>query len=153
MGLIDLSMEGVVSLTAVLLCLALLHCGGTLAAGGWIAIPLILGVGALVGFLNGLVHVRFRILSFMTGLAMGFVGTGATVLITGGDIVRIDDDTFRAQLIWQIGGFPLMVHVVAVLAVLACFIHAHTRMGRNFHAVGGGEELAHASGLNVRRVT
>ncbi|WEZ86152.1 hypothetical protein P6U16_27835 (plasmid) [Rhizobium sp. 32-5/1] len=39
MGSIDLSMEGAVSLTAVLFCIAFLHFGGTLAAGGWVAIP------------------------------------------------------------------------------------------------------------------
>lgn len=152
MGSIDLSMEGAVSLTAVLFCFAFLWLGGTLAAGGWLAIPLALIVGALIGLVNGLVHVKLRIPSFMASLAMGFVGTGAAVLITGGDIVRIEDDTFRALLTWRIAGFPLMVYVVVILAILAWFIQNHTTLGRNFYAVGGGEELAHASGLNVRRV-
>lgn len=152
MGSIDLSMEGAVSLTAVLFCLAFLHTGGTLAAGGWVAIPLILAVGGLVGMVNGLVHVRLRIPSFMASLAMGFIATGAVVLITGGDIVKINDDTFRMLLTWRIAGFPLMIYVVVTLSVLAWFIQAYTRLGRNFYAVGGGEELAHASGLNVRRV-
>lgn len=152
MGSIDLSMEGAVSLTAVLFCFAFLWLGGTLAAGGWLAIPLALIVGALIGLINGLVHVKLRIPSFMASLAMGFVGTGAAVLITGGDIVRIEDDTFRALLTWRIAGFPLMVYVVVILAFLAWFIQNHTTLGRNFYAVGGGEELAHASGLNVRRV-
>lgn len=152
MGSIDLSMEGVVSLTAVLFCMAFLWFGGTLAAGGWLAIPLTLVGGAFIGLLNGLVHVRLRIPSFMASLAVGFVATGATVLITGGDIVKIDDDTFRALLTWRIAGFPLMIYVVVALTILAWFIQAHTTIGRNFYAVGGGEELAHASGLNVKRV-
>lgn len=152
MGSIDLSMEGAVSLTAVLFCYAFGWLGGTLAAGAWLAIPLILILGGLIGLVNGLVHVRLRIPSFMASLAMGFVGTGAAVLITGGDIVKISDDTFRALLTWRIAGFPLMIYVVIALTALAWFIQAHTTLGRNFYAVGGGEELAHASGLNVRRV-
>jgi ribose transport system permease protein len=152
MGSIDLSMEGTVGLTAVLFCFAFLATGGTLAAGAWVAVPLILLLGALIGLVNGLVHVKLRIPSFMASLAIGFVGTGAAVLVTGGDIVKIDDDTFRALLTWRIAGFPLMVYVVAAMALLAWFIQAHTTLGRNFYAVGGGEELAHASGLNVRRV-
>jgi ribose transport system permease protein len=152
MGSIDLSMEGAISLSAVLFCSAYVYLGGTLAAGGWLAIPLILVVGALFGLVNGLVHVRLRIPSFMASLAMGFIATGAVVLITGGDIVKIDDDTFRMLLTWRIAGFPLMIYVVAALAVLAWFIQAYTTLGRNFYAVGGGEELAHASGLDVRRV-
>ncbi|MFD1880228.1 ABC transporter permease [Paracoccus pacificus] len=152
MGSIDLSMEGVVSLTAVLFCMAFIWLGGTLASGGWLAIAFVLIVGALIGMINGLIHVRLRIPSFMASLALGFVCTGATVMITGGDIVKINDDVFRSLLTWRILGFPLMVYVAAALAVLAWFIQSQTRLGRNFYAVGGGEELAHASGLNVRRV-
>lgn len=152
MGSIDLSMEGTVGLTAVLFCFIFLATGGTLAAGGWLAIPAILAVGALIGLLNGLIHVRLRIPSFMASLALGFVGTGAAILLTGGNIVKIDDDTFRALLTWRIAGFPLMVYIAATLTLLAWFIQSYTRLGRNFYAVGGGEELAHASGLNVQRV-
>lgn len=152
MGSIDLSMEGTVGLTAVLFCFIFLATGGTLAAGGWLAIPAILLVGALIGLVNGLIHVRLRIPSFMASLALGFVGTGAAVLLTGGNIVKIDDDTFRALLTWRIAGFPLMVYIAAALTLLAWFIQSYTTLGRNFYAVGGGEELAHASGLNVRRV-
>lgn len=152
MGSIDLSMEGTVGLTAVAFCFAFLGTGGTLAMGAWLAIPLILLLGAAIGLLNGLVHVKLRIPSFMASLAIGFVGTGAAVLVTGGDIVKIDDDIFRALLTWRIAGFPLMIYIVAALALVAWFIQSHTTLGRNFYAVGGGEELAHASGLNVRRV-
>jgi ribose transport system permease protein len=45
-----------------------------------------------------------------------------------------------------------MVYVAAVFLIVAWFIQEHTRLGRNFYAVGGGEELAHASGLDVSRV-
>lgn len=152
MGSIDLSMEGVISLTAVLFCMAFVRFGGSLAAGGWLAMPLILAVGAGIGFVNGLIHVRLRIPSFMASLAMGFVGTGAAVLLTGGDIVKVDDDVFRGLLTYRVLGFPLMVYVAVVFLGLGWFLQTRTTLGRNFYAVGGGEDLAHASGLNVRRV-
>ncbi|MDZ4310085.1 MAG: ABC transporter permease [Cypionkella sp.] len=152
MGSIDLSMEGVLSFTAVLFCFAFVKFGGSLAAGGWMAIPLILLIGAVVGMLNGLIHVKLRIPSFMASLAMGFVATGATVLLTGGGIVKIDDDVFRGLLTYRLLGFPLMVYVAGFCLLVASFIQTRTTLGRNFYAVGGGEELAHASGLNVKRV-
>ncbi len=150
MGSIDLSMEGVISLTAVLFCMAFVRFGGNLAAGGWLAMPLILALGAGIGFVNGLIHVRLRIPSFMASLAMGFVGTGAAVLLTGGDIVKVDDDVFRGLLTYRVLGFPLMVYVAVVFLGLGWFLQTRTTLGRNFYAVGGGEDLAHASGLNVR---
>lgn len=152
MGSIDLSMEGAISLTAVVFAFAFAKFGGTLMSASWLAIPLILMVGGLIGLINGLVHVKLRIPSFMASLAMGFVGTGAAILLTGGDIVKVSDATFRGLLTVRWFGFPIMVYVAGFFLLVAWFIQAHTTLGRNFYAVGGGEELAHASGLNVNRV-
>jgi ribose transport system permease protein len=152
MGSIDLSMEGVITLSAVVFCYMFLWLGGSIVGFGWIAIPLILVVGGLIGLLNGLVHVKLRIPSFMASLAMGFVGTGAAILLTGGDIVKVTDPVFRGLLTVRWLGFPVMVYVAGLFLLIAWFIQAHTTLGRNFYAVGGGEELAHASGLDVSRV-
>ncbi len=152
MGSIDLSMEGTVSVCAVLFAFAFLAWGGTLASWAWLAIPLVLLVGAIMGFINGLVHVRLKIPSFMASLAMGFVGTGFALLLTGGDRIRIEDELFRSLLTVRWLNFPIMCYVALGFLLIAWFIQSRTTLGRNFYAVGGGEELAHASGLNVNRV-
>jgi len=153
MGSIDLSMEGTVSVCAVVFAFAFLALGGTLAgAAGWLALPLALLVGAVVGLINGLVHVKLRIPSFMASLAMGFVGTGFALLLTGGDRIRIEDEWFRSLLTVRWLSFPVMCYVALAFLGIAWFIQSRTTLGRNFYAVGGGEELAHASGLNVNRV-
>jgi len=152
MGSLDLSMEGAVSFNAVLFCLLFLYLGGAVTTGAWLAIPAILLFGALLGTLTGLIQVRLRIPSFMSSLAMGFVGTGAAVMITGGDIVRINDGVFRGLLTLRLLGFPLMVYAAVFMVAVAWFIQNYTVIGRNFYAIGGGEELAHASGVNVPKV-
>ncbi len=152
MGSIDLSMEGTVSVTAVGFAYAFLWLGGTLASWAWLAIPLALLIGAAIGLINGIVHVKLRIPSFMASLAMGFVGTGFALLLTGGDRVRVEDPLFRALLTVRWMNFPIMVYVAAAFLLLMWFIQTRTKLGRNFYAVGGGEELAAASGLNVNRV-
>jgi len=152
MGSIDLSMEGTVSVTAVGFAYAFLYLGGTLASWAWLAIPLALLIGAAIGLINGLVHVKLRIPSFMASLAMGFVGTGFALLLTGGDRVRVEDPLFRALLTERWLNFPIMIYVAGAFLLLMWFVQTRTRLGRNFYAVGGGEELAIASGLNVNRV-
>lgn len=152
MGSIDLSMEGTVSVCAVIFAFAFIGWGGTLASWAWLAIPLALLVGAALGFINGLVHVRLKIPSFMASLAMGFVGTGLALLLTGGDRIRVEDELFRSLLTVRWFNFPIMVYVAGAMLLIAWFIQSRTTLGRNFYAVGGGEELAHASGLNVNRV-
>jgi len=152
MGSIDLSMEGTVSTTAVLFALCFNALGGQLAGLGVLAIFAAMLAGAGVGLVNGLVHVKLKIPSFMASLAIGFVGMGLSVLLTGGDIIRVNDDVFRGLLLKRILGFPLMVYAAIGVVFIAWFIQRNTTLGRNFYAVGGGEDLAHASGLNVRRV-
>ena len=140
MGSIDLSMEGAVSLTTVTFCFCFFF-GGTLASGGWIAIGAALLAGALYGALNGFIHAKLMIPSFMSSLAMGFVGIGATVLLTGGGIVRIDDDIFRSLLTYRLQGFPLMVYVAGFFLVVGILIQKFTILGRNLYAIGGAKIL------------
>ena len=147
MGSIDLSMEGAVSLTAVIFCFCFLFFGGSLVSGGWIAIVAALFAGAVYGAINGVIHAKLMIPSFMSSLAMGFVGVGATVLLTGGGIVRIEDDIFRSLLTYRMQGFPLMVYVAGFFLVIGILIQKFTILGRNLYAVGGAEDLAAASGV------
>ncbi|MEO6609274.1 MAG: ABC transporter permease [Aestuariivirga sp.] len=152
MGSIDLSMEGAVSALAVIFCYFLVWMGGTVAGLGFFAVPAIMVLGAAFGAVNGLIHVKLRIPSFMSSLAMGFVGTGAAVLMTGGNIVKINDEVFRTLLTFRLLGFPLMAYLALAFLIIGWIIQSYTRLGRNFYAVGGGEDLAHASGVNVKRV-
>ena len=152
MGSIDLSMEGTVSVCAVIFAFAFIAWGGSIASLGIFAIPLALAVGALIGAINGLVHVRLKVPSFMASLAFGFVGTGLAMMLTGGDRIRVEDPLFRSLLTVRWLHFPIMVYVAFGMLLIAWFIQSRTTLGRNFYAVGGGEELAIASGLNVGRV-
>jgi ribose transport system permease protein len=152
MGSIDLSMEGTVSVSAVIFAFAFLAWGGSLASLAILALPLAMAVGALLGFINGLIHVKLKIPSFMASLAMGFVGTGLALLLTGGDRIRVEDELFRALLTVRILNFPLMCYIALAFLLVAWFIQTRTTLGRNFYAIGGGEELAEASGVNVARV-
>jgi ribose transport system permease protein len=152
MGSIDLSMEGTISVCAVVFGFLFLKWGGTLASFAWLAIPVMLFLGALLGLLTGMVHVFLRIPSFMASLAMGFVGTGLAVLMTSGEKIFVKDEIFRGLLTERFFGFPVMVYLAVLCLLVAWFIQSYTTLGRNFYAVGGGEELAVASGLNVRRV-
>ncbi|PSL17205.1 ABC transporter permease [Shimia abyssi] len=152
MGSIDLSMEGTVSVCAVIFAFAFIAWGGTILSWAWLAIPVAMLVGAAMGFVNGIVHVKLKIPSFMASLAMGFVGTGLALLLTGGDRIRVEDPIFRSLLTERWFNFPVMCYVALAFLLIAWFIQSRTTLGRNFYAVGGGEELAHASGLNVERV-
>lgn len=131
---------------------SLISLGGAILSTAWLAIPLTLLLGAILGFLNGVVHVVLRIPSFMASLAMGFVGTGLAVLMTNGEKIFVEDEVFRGLLTERWLGFPIMCCKAVLFLLIAWFIQSYTRLGRSFYAVGGGKELAHSSGLDVKRV-
>ena len=101
-GQMDLSIESVMALAAMLVALTF----GTGGAGGglalepaWLAFPvslaMALGVGALIGWLNGTLVVRFEINAFIVTLATYIWGRGLVVALSGGRSVYGLPDALR----------------------------------------------------------
>ena len=153
MGSIDLSLEGVLTLSAVILSMLVLN-GANANDFGLLAIPIVLLVGAGVGFINGTIHVRLKVPSFMVTLGTWFIGVGVANAILGGTAVRINDQLVRSLAITRdpLVGLPLGVWVAIVCFVIALIIQNYTRLGRYIYALGGGEELAALSGIPAARV-
>src|SRR5437868_4007071 len=69
MGSIDLSVEGVVALTAVMASLLVANDVSPYAIGLW-SVPLAVLAGGVMGLANGLLHVKLKTPSFMTTLGV-----------------------------------------------------------------------------------
>jgi ribose transport system permease protein len=151
MGSIDLSVEGVLTAAAVVLSMLVLN-GANTNDLGLVGIAAVLAVGAGIGFVNGLIHVRLKIPSFMTTLGTWFIGVGVANALLGGMAVRINDPIVRGLAIERFLGFPWGVWLALGCLLVAIVIQNHTRFGRYLYALGGGEDLAALSGINVARV-
>jgi len=151
MGSIDLSVEGVLTLAAVILSMLVLN-GANDNDYGLLGVLAVLLVGAAVGFVNGVIHVKLKVPSFMATLGVWFVGVGAANALLGGMAVRINDPMIRALAIERVLGFPWGVWLALVCLGVALVIQNYTRFGRYVYALGGGEELAALSGISVSRV-
>jgi ribose transport system permease protein len=151
MGSIDLSVEGVLTLGAVLTSMLVLN-GANTNDLGIIAVLIILVVGAGVGFINGVIHVCLKVPSFMTTLGTWFIGVGAANALLGGMAVRINDPWIRGLAVERFLGFPWGVWLALFCLAVALVIQNYTRLGRYIYALGGGEELAALSGISVARV-
>jgi ribose transport system permease protein len=151
MGSIDLSVEGVLTLAAVILSMLVLN-GANANDYGLLAVFVVLLVGAGVGFINGLIHVRLKVPSFMTTLGTWFIGVGLANALLGGMATRINDPWIRGLAIERFMGFPWGVWVALACLAIALVIQNYTRLGRYIYALGGGEELAALSGISVARV-
>ena len=151
MGSIDLSVEGVLTLSTVILSMLVLN-GANSNDLGLVAVLIVLAVGAGVGFVNGVIHTRLRVPSFMTTLGVWFIGVGAANALLGGMAIRINDPLIRGLAIERLFGFPRGVWLALACLAVALVIQNYTRLGRYIYALGGGEELAALSGISVVRV-
>jgi ribose transport system permease protein len=149
-GSIDLSVEGNLAVAAVTVGQVGLQFGGT----PWILLvfPLVTIVGALIGFLNGAVHVYLRVPSFLTSLGFGFVGVGVATLFVAGGSITITDAWIRGAAFYRVLGLPMAVCVAVAALLVALYIQNYTRLGRWAYVLGGGEDIAILSGIPVRRV-
>jgi ribose transport system permease protein len=148
MGSIDLSVEGILTLAAVILSMTVLN-GMNENNLGVFAVLLVLVVGGAVGFVNGVVHVRLKVPSFMATLGSWFIGVGIANALLGGMAIRINDPVIRGLAIHRVLGFPWGVWLALACLAIAFVIQNHTRLGRYIYALGGGEELAALSGISV----
>ena len=123
LGSIDLSIEGAVSVAAmVLVLLAMNDANGN--NYGWFAVIAAVAAATLMGLINGLVQTYLRIPSFMATLGMWFIGLGVAVYMLGGSAIRLTDGSIRALALTRVLDLPLAVWVAAGAFILAMVIQS-----------------------------
>ena len=150
MGSIDLSVEGVVALCAVIASLLVANDVNQVAIG-LAAVPVALALGGAMGFANGWLHIKLKTPSFMTTLGMGFVGLGIATAILAGLTVRISDQTFRYLSLGRVFGIPMAVWIALASFIVAYVIQERTRFGRWIYAIGTDEVTARQAGIPIER--
>ena len=136
---------------------AMASLGGVIAAKMAVAgSPIILcflvpvGICFIVGLLNGWIVTRFRVLSFITTLAMSTVIGGFTFWFTGGATVFENiPKAFTFIGTKSLLGLPLLSIAMIILTVFFWFTMRHTSFGRKLYAIGGNEAASQISGIRV----
>ncbi|MCC7336506.1 MAG: ribose ABC transporter permease [Pirellulaceae bacterium] len=118
--------------------------GGGILAG--------LAVGMFLGWFNGQMITRVRIPPFVATLGMLSIARGLTMLWTKGFPITGLGSTFAIIGTSSFLGAPVPVWIAALLAVAFMVVTNKTRFGRYIYAVGGNEQAARLSGLNVDRI-
>lgn len=109
-------------------------------------------VGVALGWINGQLITRLRIPPFVATLGMLSIARGMTMLWTKGFPITGLGDTFAILGTRSVGGVPMPVWIAGSLVAVFVLLTQKTRFGRYIYAVGGNEETAKLSGLNVSGV-
>jgi ribose transport system permease protein len=115
-----------------------------------------IGIGVLcaaaVGLVNGLLITIFDLPPFIATLGLMSIARGAAYTITGGQPIYTFPESFRA-ITGRVAGIPLVTTLIMVfLFAIAAYVLKYTRFGRYLYAIGGNENCAHLSGINVKTV-
>lgn len=119
---------------------------------GTLALLAAIGIGALVGAVNGLLVAKGKLPGFIASLASMTVLRGLCYIVTDGNPIPVSDEAFLKFGTGYLGFIPIPVIIMIIVIALGVFLTNNTRFGRYIYAVGGNIETSRWSGLNVDRI-
>lgn len=147
-GGIDLSVGSIIAIIGVI--------AGTMINAN---IPIIvtivacLVIGGLFGSVNGVILSRTTLPPFIVTYSLMQILRGATYVYTGGTTIRIDNKAFlNLGTGYLFGVVPYPVIYLIIVFIIVTIILNKTKLGRHIYAIGGNEQAARFSGINIRRV-
>jgi ribose/xylose/arabinose/galactoside ABC-type transport system permease subunit len=150
-GGIDLSVGSIVAFTGVIAAMILNASGGKVSGNIPLAIIGALTAGILIGAFNGFIVARFKVPPFIVTLSTMIGFRGLVFLISGGRPVSNLPEAFY----WLGGGdllLPVPILIMLLIIAAAWYLAKHTKFGRYTYAIGGNEEAARLSGINISKM-
>ena len=144
-GGIDLSIGCTYAITGICVAWCTVHSVNPL-----IAILIGLVIGAVLGAFNGFLVTGLKLQPFIATLGTMSLYRGIAYVVTGGIPVTSVPDSYRNIFNGKMfAGIRFYVLVMIIIFVIAYIILSKTRTGAYLYAVGGNEEAAKLSGVNV----
>ena len=151
LGAMDLSLEGIVAITAVSAGLLLKNSVTANDVGLWI-IPIVMLIGGLAGLVNGLLNTKLRMPSFISTLGMSWTLFGVAIMISKGSSIPLRDLRFQKVIISEFLGIPTVFILAILLGLVLYIMQNKTKLGKHMYAIGGNEILAKQAGVKVDRI-
>ena len=142
---IDLSVGSIVGVSSMIAADMLGH-------GVAVGIAAGLATGLVCGLINGVLIARLKLPDFIVTLGTLSMFRGAALIYTNGQPVYGIPEGFRAIFAGNLFGLPTPVIMVVLIAVLVWAMVRFTALGEKIVAVGGNEEAAHLSGIDIPRI-
>ena len=114
-------------------------------ASPFLAIPVMLAVGAAWGLLSGALVSRLNMPSLIVTFGVWQIGYGVAFYVTRGTAVMELPESFAVY-----GALPVGPIIFFSVAALAYFVLTYTTFGRSVYAAGGNPVSAYLSGINVK---
>lgn len=144
-GGIDISIGSLIALAGVV--------GAKLMAeAGWpVYLAMLIGiiVSVVCGLVSGIMVAKFDVPALIATLAMQTIARGIAFILTAGIPVYGLPETVKALGQGYFLGIPIPVYIMVLVFFIGWWMLEQTTFGRHVYALGGNEEVARLSGINV----
>jgi ribose transport system permease protein len=117
------------------------------------AVPLALGAGALIGFVNGFGVASLGLPPIVVTLAMNGVLQGMALLYSNGTPAGFASPALRWLMTGAVAGITPVVGLMAVFILFGVTLLGRTVFGRWVYAVGNSPRASFLSGVDVKATT
>ncbi len=119
-----------------------------------VLLPIFMGLsaGLLMGAFNGFIITKSKIAPFIVTLGTMTIGRGLALILSNGRPVSNLSDSFIFLGSGKILGIPILIIILIFMFIICSVILNKTILGRYIYALGGNEQAARASGINVSQV-
>lgn len=148
LGGIDLSIGSQITLVNVVTAWLMIHGGVNPVLACVIAIVM----STSIGFLNGWIIANIKMPPIIVTLSMMIIIEGVAYIVCKGLPIFGFPKSFAIIGQGYVGPIPIPVIIMIGILAIGAFILNETYFGRYFYAVGGNEEAANLSGINVVHV-
>lgn len=146
-GGIDLSVGAVVALSGTL-CVGFINNEMPVP----VSIILCVGIGVLVGFINGIIVAKTGMAPFIVTMATMSISRGIAYLYSGGLPLRCMRDDFAVLGTGYLGPIPLPIIYLLILTFVVWLLLSRAKFGTYVYALGGNREAAKYSGIPTVRI-
>ncbi len=112
-------------------------------------IPVMIAIGALVGYINGLLVAKLKIPAFIATLGTMMFGRGLSAIIVSIPNIFFPNGTWFNKVFSNFNGIPVGLIWVILFAIICMYLMYKCKIGRYILSIGSNEEATRLSGINT----
>ena len=123
----------------------------------WVVLLVVLAIGAILGTVTGSIIAYLKVPPFIATLGIQTIVYGFNLIYTNAQPIGGFSQPFKDFFNWKVlaigefKGFSGYILFALLFGLLFWFIYNKTTHGKYMYAIGGNENAAEVSGVNVRR--
>ncbi len=143
---------GGIDLSIGTVCIASAVIAGKLYEGGmplWITIPVMIAVGTIFGYINGILVAKLKLPAFIATLGTMMFSRGLSAILVSTPNIFFPNGTWFNRVFSNANGLPTGLIWLIAFALLCMYLMYKCKIGRYILSIGSNEEATRLSGINT----